>query len=191
MKISAPTTATDWRLMLGTAFGVLSRPPYALVAIVSSVAALTAITIVMSPTLFLDLVVFGDLPVRARIEVLVDLYPLVGVSYSLFQSMLLVTISALIGIDLAMVSYYILVHGAGIAGGSGGLTSAILATLGAGCSACGPTIAAGLVSAIGAGFLLPFGGDELVAIAVVLVVLSIYWIADGLAAAEAGVCPIE
>ena len=191
MRLSAPTSRDDWRLVVVTAIGVLSRPRFALIAVLASVGALTAIAAVTNPNPFLDLVVFGNLPVRARLEVLADLYPLVGVGYSLTQSLSLVTIAALIGIDIAMVSYYVLAYGAGIAGGSGGVVSAVLATLGAGCSACGPTIAAGLLSAVGAGFLLPFGGDGLLVLAIVLVVLSIYWIADGLAAAEAEICPLE
>ena len=66
--------------------------------------------------------------------------------------------------------------------------------LGAGCAACGPAVLVGLLSLVGAAgllTLLPFEGLELTALAALALVLSIFWIADGMRGGMIRGCPVD
>lgn len=66
--------------------------------------------------------------------------------------------------------------------------------LGAGCAACGPAVLVGLLSLVGAdGALtqLPFEGLKLTALAAVALVLSIFWIAEGMRGGSIRGCPVD
>jgi hypothetical protein len=74
------------------------------------------------------------------------------------------------------------------------VTGIVLGTLGAGFASCGSVLLAGLLSLVGAGVvltLLPPDGMAFVFVALVGVVLSIYWFADGLRGGIAAGCPVD
>jgi len=80
------------------------------------------------------------------------------------------------------------------AGGAGSVVGVVLGALGAGCAACGSAVLAGLLSlAGGSGLLLalPFEGLEFTLIALVPLLLSLFWLADGMRGAEIRGCPVD
>lgn len=194
MKVRLPTSRADWRLMGRTIRLVLGIPRYALSAVVAGIVGLSVFVLTQNPSLVGDVIVGGALPVSNRVAVLLGLYPFLGTSYGVAQGLALLLVSALLGIDLAMVAYHVREHGLSLESGGGSAFGALLGTLGAGCAACGPAVLVGILSLFGAAgalTLLPYEGLELTALAVVALVLSIFWIADGMRGGEIRGCPVE
>jgi len=189
-----PTRGRDWRLMGRTARLVLTIPTYAVVAAVAGLLGLTLFVATQNLRPVLDLVVGGPLPLDARLTVLLELYPVVGGVYGPLTSTVLVVLAALIGVDVAMVVYHLREHGLSAREGSTSVVGVVLGTLGAGCAACGTAVLAGLLSLFGAAgvvTLLPLDGLELPLLASFVVVLSIYWLADGMRGGEINGCPVD
>lgn len=189
-----PTRGRDWRLMGRTARLVLTIPAYAAVAVVAGVLGLTLFVATQNLRPVLDLVVGGPLSLDARLTVLLELYPVVGSVYGPLTSTVLVVLAALIGVDVAMVAYHLREHGLSAREGSTSVVGVVLGTLGAGCAACGTAVLAGLLSLFGAAglvTLLPLDGLELPLLASFVVVLSIYWLADGMRGGEINGCPVD
>jgi hypothetical protein len=187
--ISVPIRAADWRLMGRTARLVLGGPRYALVAVVAAAVALTGF--VLSQNLrFAGDVIAGPVPASALLE----LYPFVGTSYGPVTGSVLILVAAFVGVDIALVAYHVREHRLSAERGGGSLIGVVLGTLGAGCAACGSAILAGLLSLFGAAglvTLLPLDGLEFTLLALVALVLSIHWLADGMRGGEIRGCPIE
>ncbi|ERH06686.1 MAG: hypothetical protein J07HN4v3_02309 [Halonotius sp. J07HN4] len=100
---------------------------------------------------------------------------------------------SLVGANLALVTYHFREHDLSAAGSGGSLLGVALGVLGAGCAACGSAILLGVLSVFGASglvLLLPLGGLELSLLAVIALVLSTYWVADGMRGGEIQGCPI-
>jgi hypothetical protein len=189
-----PTGADDWRLMARTTRLVLSIPVYAVLASVVAVVALTLFVGSQNVTLVGDLVVGGTLPLDSRLTILFELYPFVGTDYTLANGSLLVLASVLIGVNVAMATYHFREHGIGLQEGSGSIAGVLLATLGAGCAACGSAVLVGLLSLVGATVsltVLPLHGLEFVLLALGAVLLSIYWLADGMRGGTVAGCPVD
>ncbi|MFB6211938.1 MAG: hypothetical protein ABEI76_10405 [Halobacteriales archaeon] len=192
--IRLPTRADDWRLMVRTARLVLSVPLYALLALISAVAAVTVFVLSQNIPLVQNVVIGGSLPLLARLQVLVGLYPFFGTSFPLEAELLLVAVGLLVGIDIAMVTYHLREHGIGARESGGSVVGVVLGTLGAGCAACGSVVLAGVLSLVGAAgllTLLPLDGLEFSLVALVALVLSIYWLADGMRGGEINGCPVD
>lgn len=173
---------------------VLSIPSYALLAIISAVVGLSVFVLTRNYTLFFDVILFGGLPLDARLSVLVGLYPLVGNAYTPATGLLLLVTSALVGVNLAMVGYHLAEHDLSIKDGSTSFTGVVFGTLGAGCASCGSALLTGLLSAVGAGgalTLLPLDGLEFVFGALVVLILSIHWITTGLRGGRIRGCPVD
>ena len=185
-----------------TARLVLGGPGYALLALVVALAGLSLFVLSLNVPLA-GFVLAGDLAVGARVRILAGLYPFVGSAYGPIQGALLVLVSALLGVDVAMATYHFREHrvtvesgGPDASGGAGGASAigVLLGTLGAGCAACGVPILLGVLSLLGvpsAALLLPFDGLEFAALAALVLVLSIYWLADGMRGGEIRGCPID
>jgi hypothetical protein len=190
---SLPTGIDDWRLLGRTARLVVSIPTYAGVALVATLAGLTLFVVSQNLALVGDVVVGGALPLATRATILTELYPFVGTSYGPATGGALVVVSAMIGVNVAMVSYHLREHRLSAAEGTGSVAGVVLGTLGAGCAACGSAVLAGLLSLVGAGgsLLLPFDGLEFTALAAAVVLLSSYWLADGMRGGEINGCPID
>jgi len=187
--ISLPTRGADWRLMARTARLVLGVPGYAVLGGVAAAVALTGFVLSQ------NLPVVGDVLVgRVPAAILLELYPFVGTSYGPVTGLLVVSVALLVGVDIALVSYHVREHRLSAESGGGSLLGVVLGTLGAGCAACGSAILAGVLSLFGvAGLvtLLPLDGLEFALLALVALVLSIHWLADGMRGGEIRGCPVE
>lgn len=180
-----PVGREDWHLMGRTARLVLGGPGYALLALGIALAGF-ALT--------------GDLGLGASARVLVGLYPFVGSAYGPVQGTLLVLVSLLLGVDVAMATYHLREHrvsaerGVQSAPGGASAVGVLLGTLGAGCAACGVPILLGVLSILGvpsAALLLPFDGFEFAGLAAVVLLLSIFWLADGMRGGKIRGCPVD
>jgi hypothetical protein len=106
----------------------------------------------------------------------------------------LLVVSVLTGVNLAMVAYHVREHGLSPGGSGGSLAGVVLGALGAGCAACGSAVLAGVLSLVGASglaLLLPLDGVEFALFAAVALLLSMYWLADGMRGGMIGGCPVE
>lgn len=194
LGVRVPTSRADARLVARTARLVLSLPAYALFALVVAVVTLSAFVLSQNLALVGDVVVGGTLPAAARLRILLELYPFIGTSYSLLTGGTLLVVSGLTGVNLAMVAYHVREHGLSARGSGGSAAGVVLGALGAGCAACGSAVLAGVLSLVGASglvLLLPFDGVEFAVLAACALVLSMYWLAEGMRGGIIGGCPVD
>lgn len=187
-----PTRADDWRLMGRTARLVLGSPVYGALALLTTVVALSVFVLGQNFELA-QFALTAPIGFEDRATILLGLYPFLGTNYSMIAEILLVAVATLTGIDVAMVVYHFREHGVQLTEGSGGALGVVLGALGAGCAACGSALLAGVLSLVGvagAGTLLPLDGLEFSLLALVVLLLSIYWVADGMRGGEVRGCPI-
>ncbi|WP_324758799.1 hypothetical protein [Haloarcula montana] len=173
---------------------VLGVPGYAVVAALAAIASLSAFAVSLNIPLVFDLVLGGSLPLADRLIVLLELYPFVGTSFHPLQGVLLVAVALLTGVDIALVTYHFREHGLALQQGGAGAAGVILGTLGAGCAACGSAVLLGLLSLFGVSttlLFLPLDGLEFAVGAVVVVTLSIHWLAEGMRGGEIRGCPVD
>jgi hypothetical protein len=193
MSPTIPTGVSDWRLLGRTLRLVLGIPVYAAIGVLAAFLTLA----VFGYSQNVDLVTFalsGALPLDDALTILIGLFPLVGDSFTLLQAVGLVGVALLSGGDVALVTYHVREHGLSVAETGGGAVGVFLGLLGAGCAACGSAILLGVLSLFGAAglvTLLPFEGFEFVGLAVVALVLSMYWLAEGMRGGEIRGCPID
>ena len=169
---------------------VLSGPGYALLALVASALALSVFVLSQNLPLVSDVLVGGSLPLWTRLTVFVGLF----LSFKPETTLLLLVVAALTGVDVALVAYHLREHRVSVGEGGGSLLGVVLGTLGAGCAACGSVLLAGVLAAVGAGgllTLLPLEGLEFAVLALVALVLSVYWLADGMRGGEIRGCPVD
>lgn len=191
-SIRLPTGADDWRLMGRTVRLVVTIPAYGLLAVVAAALGLTLFVLSLSPELFAYLA-FGDLPAAARARILVSLYPFLGTEYGPLDGGLLVAVAALLGANVAVLVYHFREHDLSARQGSSSAVGFLLGGLGAGCAACGTAVLAGVLSLFGATTLtvLPLEGLEFTLLALVALVASTYWLADGMRGGRINGCPID
>lgn len=193
-RLRVPTRRGDWRLLIRTVRLVLSIPPYAVLAVVYALLALSTFVFVRNLAVLRQVILFGSLPLDDRVQVLVGMYPGFGSAYTLEGTIVLVATGVLVGINLAMVTYHVREHRLSLGGGSGGVGGVVLGTLGGGCAACGSAVLAGISSMAGASGILialPLDGLEFALLAIVTLVVSLYWMADGMRGGEIAVCPVD
>lgn len=107
---------------------------------------------------------------------------------------MLLTISLLVGINIGMLVYHVREHELGASEGTGSAAGVALGILGAGCAACGSAILGGVLTLAGAGAvltLLPLHGLEFTLLAFLAVLLSLFWIAQGMRGGEVAGCPVD
>jgi len=192
--VRLPTGRDDLRLMGRTARLVVTLPVYAAVAVLAAVLSLTTFVASLNVQFVLDVVVGGSLPLSSRLTILAELYPFVGTSFGPAQGVLLVVVALLTGLDVAMATYHFREHGLDLQQGGAGAAGVILGTLGAGCAACGSAVLLGLLSLFGVTtslLFLPLDGLEFALGALVVLTLSIYWLADGMRGGEINGCPVD
>jgi hypothetical protein len=180
--------------MARTARLVVTVPTYAVLAVLASALALTGFVVSLNPRLVGDVVIGGSLPVENRLVILIELFPFVGSSFEPVQGALLVVVAGLTGVDVAMAVYHFREHGISLQEGSTSLAGIVLGTLGAGCAACGSAVLVGLLSLVGVSgslLVLPLDGLEFALLALVVLTLSIYWLADGMRGGQVNGCPVE
>jgi len=177
-----------------TARLVVTVPTYAAVTAVAAAVALTAFVVSLNVPLVANLVVGGSLSLLSRLAILAELYPFIGTSFGPLQGFLLLAVAGLTGVDIAMATYHFREHGLDLQQGGAGAAGVVLGTLGAGCAACGSAVLLGLLSLVGVSttlLFLPLDGLEFALGAVVVLTLSIYWLADGMRGGEINGCPVD
>ncbi len=190
--VRLPTTRTDWRLLVRTIRLVLSIPTYAVLAGLFTGLALTGFVFSQN----LELVAFAltsELPIKNRLTILLALYPFMGTAYSVLTGLAVLVVAGLVGTDLALVTYHVRENRLAVPESSGSAIGVTLGLLGAGCAACGSTILVGVFSLLGATSflaLLPYDGLEFSGLAVVALVLSMFWLADGMRDGSIRGCPV-
>jgi hypothetical protein len=193
-RVPLPTAGDDWRLMVHTARLVVSAPAYAAVAALAAALSLSLFVLSLNVRFVLDVVVGGTLPLGTRAAILAELYPFVGASFAPVQGALLLVVAAMTGVNVAMAAYHFLEHGVSIREGSTSALGVLLGTLGAGCAACGSAVLVGLLSVLGVQaslLFLPLEGLEFALLAVVVLLLSVYWLAEGMRGGEINGCPVD
>lgn len=191
--VSLPTHPDDWRLLARTVRLVVSMPAYAALAVCGWFVGLSLFVVSLNVPLVVNTLSLPISPV-ARLEVIASLYPFVGTGFSTVQGTLLVLVAAAIGLNAAMLAYHIREHGLALQHGGTSVLGAFLGALGAGCAACGSAILLGVLSLFGlsASLLwLPLDGLEFALVALVIVVLSTYWLADGMRGGQINGCPVD
>jgi len=191
--VGLPTRGGDWRLLGRTLRLVLAIPGYALFGAV--VAALALSLFVFSQNLALvSFALQAPLAPGDRIDILLGLYPFLGTSFEPATGALLVVVALLVGADIALVAYHLREHDLRAAESGGSVVGVVLGVLGAGCAACGSAVLVGVLSLVGAGGLvtaLPLEGLEFTLLAVLVLVLSMYWLAEGMRGGEVRGCPVD
>ncbi|WP_226013355.1 hypothetical protein [Halomicrobium salinisoli] len=174
-----PRSLADVRDAAGTVRRVLTRPAYAGTALAGGAAAVVLSVLARNPALVGDVLVGGRLSMRSRLTVFVALLPGAGGLDPVTDGSLLL-VGALTGVALALAAFRVRRQSAASAGGAGASTGlgVVAAALG-GCASCGSAL---LAAALGTGLagglaVLPFGGTELLAASVALLLVSIYWLA--------------
>ncbi|MFC6733405.1 hypothetical protein ACFQH3_02845 [Haladaptatus sp. GCM10025707] len=180
--------------MARTARLVVTIPTYTIVALVGAFLGLTLFVFSLNPDLVGFALFSGSLTLSAQLSLLSGLYPFVSESFDLLTGSLLVGIALLFGVDIAMVTYHLREHDLSVRTGSTGVAGLILGTLGAGCAACGSVLIVGILSLFGISVsltFLPLDGLEFALLAFVTLLLSIYWIAEGMRGGEINGCPVD
>lgn len=191
--VRLPTRGRDWRLVGRTVRLVLGIPAYALLAAVLAAVALTVFSLSQN----LDVVAFalsGTVSSAGALSIILDQFPVLGPRYDLVTGYALVLIAVMVGVNLALVTYHVREHGLAAEGGSGSAVGVFLGLLGAGCAACGSAILVGVLSLFGAAGLataLPLDGLEFSGLAVLVLFLSTYWLAEGMRGGEIRGCPVD
>lgn len=192
--LELPTRARDWKVMGRVVRLVLSMPQYTMFAVIYGLLGLSVFVFARNVTILQRVIVFGTLPLESRFHVLIQMYPGIGSAYTVTQTVMLVATAALVGINLSMVTYHFREHGVSLREGSGGVSGVVLGILGGGCAACGSAVFAGLLSMVGAAgvlTILPLDGLEFALLALAILMLSIYWLAEGMRGGEIAGCPVE
>jgi hypothetical protein len=172
---------------------VVTIPRYAVLSVVAAAASLTVFSFTQNP----DLAWFAltePISIDRKLTILQGLYPFLGTVFSVEVGIALVAVSGLVGVNVSMVTYHLFRHGLSARTSGGSVVGVVLGVLGAGCAACGTVLLAGVLSLFGATgllTLLPLEGLEFTLLAGVALVLSTYWIADGMRGGEINGCPVE
>ncbi|MEF8838570.1 MAG: hypothetical protein V5A18_03585 [Haloarculaceae archaeon] len=191
--VRLPTRAGDWRLLGRTLRLVLGIPRYALLGVLMTGVAISLIAFSQNLSL-VSFALQGSLALGDRFDVLLGLYPFLGTSFTVLTSVVLLLVAILVGADIALVVYHLREHELRAAESSGSVAGVFLGVLGAGCAACGSAILVGVLSLFGAAGLvtaLPLEGLEFALLAVVVLLLSMYWLADGMRGGSIRGCPID
>nr|WP_321168874.1 hypothetical protein [Halorubrum sp. CBA1125] len=173
---------------------VLSIPQYTVLSLIYAIFGLSLFVLSRNVAVLRQIVIGGDLPLATRGVVLLELYPFIGTAYTALQGAVLVMTAVLIGTNLSVATYHFREHGLSLGQGSGSVGGIGLGLLGAGCAACGSAVLGGLLSIAGASsFLLalPLDGFEFSVLAMLVLLLSLYWLAEGMRGGEIGGCPVE
>ena len=192
-SIRLPTRGRDWRLMARTARLVVTMPLYASVAAVAAVAGLTLFVLSQNLPL-VSFLLSGSLGLESRLVILSQQYPFIGTNYDAIQGVLLLVTAGLIGVNTAMLVYHLREHALSAAQGTTSVAGVVLGTLGAGCAACGSAVLAGVLSLFGATAslaFLPLDGLEFALIALLALLLSVFWLARGMRGGEINGCPVD
>ncbi len=177
-----PSSTADWRSMARTVRLVLSIPAFAAIALCAAFFGLSLFVVSLNLEV-VELALTGTLPTSVRLRTLASLYPVVGTGVGSLEGALLLCVAALFGIDAALVTYHLSEPAASASSDGGSALAPILGAFAAVWAACGSVLLAGVLSPFGgsgAVLVLPLDGLEILVLALVAVLLSIHWVAEGL-----------
>ncbi|WP_227357418.1 hypothetical protein [Haladaptatus salinisoli] len=189
-----PTKVSDLRMAARTARLVLSIPQYTICFVVSAFLGLSVFVLSQNLELVQTTLFGGYLTIKQQIIVFSQLYPIIGTAFTPIKEIFLLLSAGLFGINFSMVVYYFREHSANLQSGTSSAVGVIFGTLGAGCAACGSVVLTGLLSFVGATSvltLLPFDGLSFSAFALVVFLLSIYWLSAGMRTSKINGCPVD
>ncbi len=152
---------------------ILKSKKFIIPALAIAVLYVMSITYLMNYQLTKD-TLLGSYPISYKLTILVALLEGLGTSMTKFSVFLLIATGILTGINLTLVTLRLVTLRNGgklhiMVGGS-----SLLAIVGSGCAACGlPVI--GLLGLSGSVVYLPFRGMELSIVAVVLLLITLYF----------------
>lgn len=179
--------------VLRTVITALVRPLYALLAIVVGAAVFTASTILIpNRSLVTQIIGSESMSLLDELSVIFQLYGSITTNFTALSASVTLLLSVLVGINIALFAHAIRLRsnantGTASATSVGGLLGGLF---GIGCAACGSLlITAALPGVLGTAITaLPFGGEEIGIVGIVLVSVSIYYIAHDIMT-PAGTCP--
>lgn len=193
-SLSLPTARTDWRRMGWAIEHVFGRPRWTVLGLGTGTATVALFVAFDSPVYVQRVVLGGDLSLFGRVRAFVTLFPALAPGPGFVRGLLLYPTGLAVGTNVTMLGYQLRHNRGGVAGGSGGILAVTLGVLGAGCASCGVAVVASALSLTGvaAGLAaLPFDGLEFLVLALGVTVVSIHWVAVGLAAGDVAGCPVE
>lgn len=193
-RLSLPTAARDWRRIAWAVRHVLGSPRWLGLAIVATLGSL-ALFVAFDRPVYVRTVVFGgSLSPFDRIRALAGLLPTVTHATDVLRAVLVYLTAGVVGTNVALLGYQLAHDRVSVQEGSGSVVGVVLGTLGAGCASCGLAVVASALSLTGvaAGLTaLPLDGVEFLLIAFGVAVLSLHWVAVGLAGADVEGCPVD
>lgn len=178
-----PTGRDDWKRLGRALRVVLGTPAHAVLAAVVAALSLGVFIFSRNLSLLIDVVLFGDVSFDAKLGIVTGMYAGVLTVSEPLTAIVLVTLAVLLGVNVSLFAYYLRTHDLTLRRGSGSVGSIVLGTLGAGCASCGSAVLAGVLSLVGGTWvmaLLPLEGLEFSLLAIPLILVSTFWIADGL-----------
>lgn len=190
MAPDLPTTRDDCRLVARALQVVLGKRSYAVLAVGAGV--LAAVSMALSSNLAFNVhaLLVGDVSLETKLLVVVFQLPVVGPAFEPVRGALLYATAAVVGATVALLVAHLGAHSAAaVWRGSGSPAGVVLGTLGIGSAAVGPAIAGvalGRTDDTGRVTSLPYEGLEVSALAAVVLLLSMYWLADCMEDAEIG-----
>lgn len=153
--------------------------------------------ILLLPTdyqIILDVVVFGETTLKARLSVIYSILPLTGeTTYTVFTDSMMYIVSFLVSANITLLLYHLREHGLKFQNTAGGTVGSLLGIFGAGCASCGTALLTAVLSVFGisgALTVLPLHGGEFLIIAIIVSLLSIIWMSKGLKGGMVRGCPI-
>lgn len=177
-----------------TVASTLGRPRWLCVAALAALATVGLFATIESPIYVQTVVLGGDRSPVARVRAFWQLVPLVGDGTDTVSDSLVCALAGLVGANVAVLGRHLTDETVRLRGGTGSALGVALGTLGAGCASCGVAIAAGLLGIVGgtaALAALPWGGTELLVLALGVNVLSLHWLVDGARATPVAGCPVD
>lgn len=156
---------------------ILKAPLALLIVGLGSAVMYSVYAIIPNASIVLSTAASGDITgLWTLVTVLVSGYHLTIPTYA---TVLIVLVSIAAGVNMALTAHNVLVTTSIGLNETGSLTGMAVASVAPGCAACatGAITVAGFSTSLS---VLPFGGEELNAIALLLLITSAFWIVDGM-----------
>jgi hypothetical protein len=173
---------------------VLRRPAYAATSLLVAFLIFTASTILIPNFAFVQSI-FGSasLDLIEKVGIISALYGSIGTNFTVFSASVTIALSLLVGVNFALLVYALKRRIRGSVGaGSISSASGIFGGLfGVGCAACGSLALTAVLPGVFGSLVatLPYGGEEIGILGLLLVGVSIYYLARDIAT-PAGTCPV-
>lgn len=172
---------------------VLKQPAYIGISLFVAFLIFTASTIIIPNWSLVTQVIGADtMTAMQQFTIVMNLYGSITTNFTVFSATVTLLLSLLVGINLALFVYALRTRSSTKSGAAGttSVSGIVGGLLGVGCAACGSLlVTAALPGVLGAAVTaLPFGGEEIGVLGLILVGVSIYYLARDIAT-PTGTCP--